>query len=87
MNKQTLINHITASNKSIKCDLVINNVTIIDVFNKDRFVDNVGIKDGYIVGIGEYEGEENIDGTNKYICPGLIDSHCHIESSLVTPAS
>ena len=86
MNKQTLINHITASNKSIKCDLVINNVTIIDVFNKDRFVDNVGIKDGYIVGIGEYEGEENIDGTNKYICPGLIDSHCHIESSLVTPA-
>lgn len=86
MNKQTLINHIKASNKSIKCDLVIRNVTIIDVFNKDIFVDNVGIKDGYIVGIGEYEGEKNIDGTNKYICPGLIDSHCHIESSLVTPA-
>ncbi|BCZ47684.1 adenine deaminase [Clostridium gelidum] len=86
MNKQTLVNHIKASSGSIKCDLVIKNITIIDVFNKDRFVDNVGIKDGYIVGIGEYEGEKNIDGTNKYICPGLIDSHCHIESSLVTPA-
>lgn len=86
MNKQTLINHIKASNKSIKCDLVIKNITIIDVFNKDRFVDSIGIKDGYFVGIGDYDGDEIIDGTNKYICPGLIDSHCHIESSLVTPA-
>ncbi|MCE5221222.1 MAG: adenine deaminase [Clostridium sp.] len=85
MNKQILKNKIEASNRSIKCDLVIKNVTIIDVFNKDRFVNSIGIKDGYIVGIGDYDGEEIIDGTNKYICPGLIDSHCHIESSLVTP--
>ncbi|OPJ57848.1 adenine deaminase [Clostridium chromiireducens] len=86
MDKQTLINHIKASNKSIKCDLVIKNVTIIDVFNKDKFVDSVGVKDGYIVGIGDYDGYQVIDGTNKYICPGLIDSHCHIESSLVPPS-
>jgi adenine deaminase len=86
LNKQILANHIKASNRSIKCDLVIKNVTIIDVFNKDRFIDSIGIKDGYIVGIGEYDGEKILDGTNKYICPGLIDSHCHIESSLVTPA-
>lgn len=86
MNKQSLINHIKASNKDIKCDLAIKNITIIDVFNKDRFVGSIGIKDGYIVGIGDYDANETIDGTDKYICPGLIDSHCHIESSLVTPA-
>jgi adenine deaminase len=86
VDKQKLVNHIKASNKSILCDLVIKNVTIVDVFNKSRFVDSIGIKDGYIVGIGDYDGTEIIDGTNKYICPGLIDSHCHIESSLVTPA-
>lgn len=84
--KQTLVNHIKAAGKSIKCDLVVRNVTVIDVFNKDRFVDSVGIKEGYIVGIGDYEGEKVIDGTGKYICPGLIDAHCHIESSLVTPS-
>jgi len=78
MNKQILINHIKAASRSIKCDLVIKNVTIIDIFNKNRFIDNVAIKDGYIVGIGDYEGNEIIDGTNKYICPGLIDSHCHL---------
>jgi len=86
LDKQTLVNHIKASGGSMKCDLVVRNVTVIDVFNKDRFVDSIGIKDGYIVGIGDYEGKEVIDGTGKYICPGLIDSHCHIESSLVTPA-
>lgn len=86
LNKQSLIQQIKASTKAIKCDLVIKNITIIDVFNKDRFVDSIGIKDGYIVGIGDYNGENIIDGTGKYICPGLIDAHCHIESSLVTPA-
>lgn len=86
MNKQKLTNHIKASSKSICCDLVIKNITIIDVFNRNSFIDSIGIKDGYIVGIGDYDGAEVVDGTNKYICPGLIDSHCHIESSLVTPA-
>lgn len=86
LNKDTLINHIKASGKSIKCDLVVKNVNIIDVFNKDTFVDSIGIKDGYFIGIGDYDGDEIIDGTDKYICPGLIDSHCHIESSLVSPS-
>jgi adenine deaminase len=45
LNKKTLISHIKASNKSIQCDLVIKNITIIDVFNKDRFIGNVGIKE------------------------------------------
>jgi len=85
LNKNMLINQIKASTKAINCDLVIKNITIIDVFNKDSFIDTIGIKDGYIVGIGEYEGNEVLDGTGKFICPGLIDAHCHIESSLVTP--
>ena len=86
MKKESFINTIKASTKAIKCDLIIKNITIIDVFNKDKFIDTVGIKDGYIVGIGDYEGTEVIDGTDKFICPGLIDAHCHIESSLVTPS-
>lgn len=86
MTKQTFIEQIKASNKTIKCDLVINNINIVDVFNKNTFVDSIGIKNGYIVGIGDYEGDSVIDGTGKYICPGLIDAHCHIESSLTSPA-
>ena len=85
MNKENLVKQIKASTKLIECDLVIKNITIIDVFNKNRFIDTIGIKNGYIIGIGDYESENVIDGTGKYICPGLIDAHCHIESSLVTP--
>ncbi|WP_294404503.1 adenine deaminase [uncultured Clostridium sp.] len=86
MTKQLFIEQIKASNKSIKCDLVIKNINIVDVFNKNTFVNSVGIKNGYIVGIGDYQGNSEIDGSGKYICPGLIDAHCHIESSLTSPA-
>ena len=86
MTKQLLIEQIKASNKVIKCDLVIKNINIVDVFNKNTFIDSVGIKNGYIVGFGNYEGISEIDGRGKYICPGLIDAHCHIESSLTSPA-
>lgn len=73
-----------ASNQQ-RASLVIKNVTVIDVFQNDRFVADVAIESGYIVGIGTYSGVEEIDGTDKYICPGLIDAHAHIESSLVSP--
>lgn len=73
-----------ASNQE-KASLVIKNITIIDVFQNDRFVADVAIEGKYIVGIGTYEGVREIDGTNKYICPGLIDAHAHIESSFVSP--
>lgn len=85
MNKQEMIEQIKASTRRIKCDLIIKNITIVDIFNNDTFMGDVGIKNGYIIGIGDYEGQRIIDGKGKYICPGLIDAHCHIESSLVTP--
>ena len=85
MNKFNFIEQIKGANKSIPCDLVIKNISIIDVFGQETFISDVGIKNGYIVGIGKYHGNEIIDGTGKYICPGLIDAHAHIESSLTTP--
>ena len=73
-----------ASNQQ-KASFVIKNITVIDVFQNDRFMADVAIEAGYIIGIGSYEGINEIDGTNQYICPGLIDAHAHIESSLVSP--
>jgi adenine deaminase len=85
MNKKDFISEIKASSKAEICDLVIKNITIVDVFQNSSFKDNVAIKDGFIVGFGDYKGKVEIDGTDKFICPGLIDAHAHIESSLVTP--
>ncbi|AUN21945.1 adenine deaminase [Clostridium botulinum] len=85
MDKNFFKQQIKAAAKHEICDLVIKNITIVDVFQNDSFISDVAIKDGYIVGIGNYEGKTTINGSGKYICPGLIDAHAHIESSLTTP--
>lgn len=85
MNKQTYIENIKASSKQIPCDLVIKNITVVDVFQNSTFVSDVAIHGKYIVGLGKYSGLNEIDGSGKYICPGLVDGHAHIESSLLTP--
>lgn len=78
---------IDAAVKKVKSDLVITNVQVVDVFSQDIFTADVAVNDGYFVGIGEYRGfgRDEIDGTGKYLVPGLIDAHAHIESTLVTP--
>ena len=85
MNKDLFVKTIESSAKRRPCDLVIKNITVVDVFQCSTFISDVGISNGYIVGLGEYSGTTEIDGTGKYICPSLIDSHAHIESSLLTP--
>lgn len=84
-NLNELKKRIECASNQQQPSLVIKNVTIIDVFQNDRFVADVAVESGYFVGIGTYSGKEEIDGTGKYICPGLIDAHAHIESSLVSP--
>ena len=85
MTKDVLINNIKAASKAIDCDFIIKNITVVDVFQNATFICDVAISGDYIVGLGEYNGLNEIDGTGKYICPGLIDGHAHIESSLLTP--
>ncbi|WP_059282169.1 hypothetical protein [Bacillus coahuilensis] len=77
--------YIQAASKTIKAETVIKNGKIVDVFNGEIIEADVAIEDGIIVGIGEFEGSTTIDATGQYICPGLVDAHVHIESSLVSP--
>ncbi len=76
---------IDAARGNIKSDLVIKNIKIINVFSQEIEMGDIAIHKGKIVGIGEYDGEEEINGTGMYASPGLIDSHVHVESSMTTP--
>ena len=69
-----------------KADKVIKNARIVNVFTNEIIPGDIAIHDSLIAGIGDYSGKEEIDACGKYVCPGLIDSHVHIESSMVTPA-
>ena len=66
-------------------DLVIKNARLFNVFTGEFEEGDLAVKNGYFVGIGSYEGEQEIDGSGKTIVPGFIDGHLHLESSIVTP--
>ena len=67
-------------------DTLLKNCQIADVFSGTIYRGNIAITDGYIAGIGDYqEGSEIIDLDGAYVPPGLINSHCHVESSMTTP--
>lgn len=86
LTKQLLRKRINAANKKERADLVIRNANIVNVFTKEIVKGDIAISDGVIVGIGNYEGIEEFDANGRYVSPGLIDAHVHIESSMVTPS-
>lgn len=82
-------NHLTkrisvASGREL-ADTVIKNGKIIDVFNGEIIDGDIAIVEGYIVGIGNFEGKNVVDANGRYVSPTFIDGHVHIESSMVTP--
>ena len=69
-----------------KADLVLKNSLYLNVFSNEFLRADIAISDGYFVGIGEYNGIKEIDCSHKTIVPGFIDSHIHLESSIVAPS-
>ncbi len=65
---------------------VIKNANIVNVFTGEIQHGDVAMRDGIILGIGTYSGREEYDAEGRYLCPGLIDSHVHIESSMAHPS-
>ena len=66
--------------------ILLKGANVVNVFLDSLEKKNVLIKDDRIVGVGDYDtADEVIDVTGKYICPGFIDGHIHIESSMLTP--
>lgn len=78
-------NRIESASGSKKADLVLKNCKIINVFTQEIINGDIAVTDGVIVGIGEYNGEEEMEMNGRYVAPGLIDGHVHMESAMVAP--
>ena len=76
---------IEAASGREKADLVLKNATYVNVFSNELRTCDIAVANGLIVGMGEYEGEQELDMTGKIVCPGFVDAHIHLESSLVSP--
>lgn len=69
-----------------KVDLVLRNAKYLDADKREFVEGDIAIKDGKIIGInGNFSGKEEKDLTGKYITPGFIDGHIHLESSVISP--
>lgn len=69
----------------IRADIVLKNAQFLNVFSAEVCRGDIAVYDGKIVGIGEYEGEQEYDCSGRIAVPGLIDSHVHIESTQLSP--
>ncbi len=63
-------------------DLLLTNARIINVFSGEIVSSNIAVAKGYIVGFGEYSAQAEVDLGGRFVAPGFIDSHVHIESSM-----
>ena len=83
MKKQRIID--VAAGRA-PADLVLKNAVYVNVFSGELEKRDIAVAEGLIVGLGSYSGTEEVDMTGKIVCPGFIDAHIHLESSLVSPA-
>ena len=87
MDRKTVKTLIDASMGRTEADLAIKNAKVVDVYNQNVFEATVYVKDGYIIGFdGDRKAEKEFDAEGKYLIPGFIDGHCHIESSHLSPS-
>ncbi len=66
-------------------DLVLKNATYVNVFSNELCHGDIAVAEGLIVGMGTYNGIEEVDVSGKIVLPGFVDAHIHLESSLVSP--
>jgi len=73
-----------AAQGEVPVDLVLTGGRVANVFTGEWQETDVALCDGVIVGLGDYSGPR-LPVTGRYILPGLIDGHLHLESSMLTP--
>lgn len=68
-------------------DLLLRNAGLVNVLSGEVHPTEIAVAGGVIAGLGKgYEAREEIDLAGRFVAPGFIDAHVHIESSMVPPA-
>lgn len=84
---ELLQQRIKAARRQIPSHLVLKKGRVVNVFSGQILERDVAVHQDLIVGVGEdYTGEEEVDVQGRYIAPGLIDGHMHIESTMLLPS-
>ena len=82
---------VKAAMGEIPCDLTLENVQVVDVFTGSIFSARVDVIDGVIAAVRQADvdahpkGKMVLDGENAFLAPGFIETHMHVESTMLTP--
>src|SRR5215510_3174279 len=66
-------------------DVVVHGGRVLSVFTREWLEVDIAVADGWIAGLGEYDGREVVDASGRFVVPGFIDSHMHLESTKLLP--
>jgi adenine deaminase len=66
-------------------DLVLRGGRVLSVFTREWLDRDVAVVDGFVAGLGDYDGRETLDVSGRFIVPGFIDAHMHLESTKLLP--
>lgn len=67
-------------------DVCLRGCRLVNVFSGQIETVDFGIQDGFVVGCGDYKARQVVDACGMYACPGFIDGHIHLESTMLSPA-
>ena len=84
MRMERLQQRLKAARGEVPSDLVLTGARVANVYTGEWLETAVALFDGIIVGLGDYPGPE-LPLPGRYLLPGLIDGHLHLESSMLTP--
>lgn len=84
-SKETLKGKIRAASGAEQAELVLKHGRVVNVFTDELEEADVAITGGYVVGVGNYQGETEVEMAGKIICPAFMDGHIHLESSMLSP--
>ncbi|MCL1880140.1 MAG: adenine deaminase [Actinomycetia bacterium] len=84
--KETLQRRIAIAAGREQAELVIKNCRVLNVFTEEIISADIAIQDGVIAAVGSYQGDCEVDVSGRYVSPGLIDGHMHLESTMVRPS-
>jgi adenine deaminase len=66
-------------------DLVVRGGRVLSAFTREWLDTDVAIADGYVAGLGDYEAREKLDADGRFVVPGFVDAHMHLESPKLLP--
>ena len=62
-------------------DLVVRGGSVFSAFTREWLETDVAVVDGHVAGLGDYEGAEMVDASGRFVVPGFVDAHMHLETT------